>query len=95
MEHRVETYDRFSRTNFMMKASLMWTISDFPSLSMLSRWSTEGKLSCPVFMGEVKATQLKHGGKPTFYVIVQYFLYQDDPLRMCTKFGRTKALSVT
>nr|XP_017225037.1 PREDICTED: uncharacterized protein LOC108201255 [Daucus carota subsp. sativus] len=91
----VETYDRFSRTNFMMKATLMWTISDFPALAMLSGWSTKGKLSCPVCMGEVKATQLKHGGKPSFYGTARYFLDQDDPLRRSTKFGRTKALSVT
>ncbi|KAL8117760.1 hypothetical protein AgCh_015593 [Apium graveolens] len=38
------------------------TISDFPALTMLSGWSTKGKLAYPVCMGEVKAKQLKHGG---------------------------------
>ncbi|XP_074355723.1 uncharacterized protein LOC141695375 [Apium graveolens] len=37
----VETYDMFSRTNFIMKAALLWTISDFHGLAMLSGWSTK------------------------------------------------------
>ncbi|XP_074369192.1 uncharacterized protein LOC141710524 [Apium graveolens] len=80
----VETYDIYSRTNFMMKAALLWTISDFPALAMLSGWSTKGKLACPVCMGEVKAKQLKHGGKSTFYGTARYFLEADDPLRRST-----------
>ncbi|XP_074322753.1 uncharacterized protein LOC141659723 [Apium graveolens] len=90
-----ETYDRFSCTNFMMKAALMWTISDFPALGMLSGWSTKGKLACHICMGQVKANQLKHGGKPSFYGTARYFLEPDDPLRRFTKFGRTEAHSVT
>ncbi|KAL8117782.1 hypothetical protein AgCh_015615 [Apium graveolens] len=68
----------------MMKAALLWTINDFPALAMLSGWSTKGKLACPVCMGEVKAKQLKHGGKSTFYGIARYFLEADDPLRRST-----------
>nr|XP_017253925.1 PREDICTED: uncharacterized protein LOC108223955 [Daucus carota subsp. sativus] len=90
-----ETYDRFSPSNFMMRAALMWTISDFPALSMLNGWSSKGKLSCPVCLGEVKATQLKHGGKPSFYGTARYFLEPDDPLRRSTRFGRNETRSVT
>ncbi|XP_074324381.1 uncharacterized protein LOC141661296 [Apium graveolens] len=90
----VETYDMFSRTNFMMKATLLWTISDFPALAMLSGWSTKGKLACPVCMGEVKGKQLKHGGKTTFYGTARYFLEPDDPLRRSTRFGRVETRSV-
>ncbi|XP_074323719.1 uncharacterized protein LOC141660630 [Apium graveolens] len=90
-----ETYDMFSCTNFMMKAALMWTISDFPALGMLSGWSTKGKLACHICMGQVKANQLKHVGKPSFYGTARYFLESDDPLRRFTKFGRTEAHSVT
>ncbi|KAL8105495.1 hypothetical protein AgCh_029327 [Apium graveolens] len=43
----VQTYDRSSGINFMMKAALIWTISNFAALGMLSGWSTKGKLSCP------------------------------------------------
>nr|XP_017246139.1 PREDICTED: uncharacterized protein LOC108217761 [Daucus carota subsp. sativus] len=91
----VETYDKLSCTNFMMKAALMWTISDFPALGMLSGWSTKGKLACHVCSGEVKGKQLKHGGKPSFYGTARYFLEPNDPLRKSTKFGRRESRSVT
>ncbi|KAL8124936.1 hypothetical protein AgCh_012563 [Apium graveolens] len=90
----VETYDMFTRTNFIMKAALLWTISDFPGLAMLSGWSTKGKLSCPVCMGEVKGKQLKYGGKTSFYATARYFLEPDDPLRRSTKFGSVETRSV-
>ncbi|KAG8389720.1 hypothetical protein BUALT_Bualt01G0008100 [Buddleja alternifolia] len=35
----VETYDASRKQNFQMKATLMWTISDFPAYRMLSGWS--------------------------------------------------------
>ncbi|XP_017234788.1 uncharacterized protein LOC108208774 [Daucus carota subsp. sativus] len=94
-QNGVETYDRFSRSNFLMRAALMWTISDFPALAMLSGWSTKGKLSCPVCMGEVKAKQLKYGGKVTFYGTSRYFLEPDDPLRRSTRFGSVETRSCT
>ena len=43
----VLTYDISIKQNFMMKATLMWTINDFPTYGMLSGWSTAGKLACP------------------------------------------------
>ncbi|XP_074341900.1 uncharacterized protein LOC141679297 [Apium graveolens] len=90
----VETYDMFSCTNFIMKAALLWTISDFPGLAMLRGWSTKGKLSCPVCMGEVKGKQLKHCGKISFYGTARYFLESDNPLRRSTKFGIVETRSV-
>ncbi|XP_074323075.1 uncharacterized protein LOC141660019 [Apium graveolens] len=90
----VETYDIFTRTNFIMKVALLWTISDFPGLAMLSGWSTKGKLSCPVCMGEVKGKQLKYGGKTSFYGTTRYFLEPDDPLRRSSKFGSVETRSV-
>ena len=30
------TYDAYYNQNFMMKAAILWTISDFPSYGMLS-----------------------------------------------------------
>ena len=72
----------------MMRVVLMWTINDFPALGVISGWSTKGKLACPVCMGEVKAKQLKYGGKPTFCGTARYFLEEDDPPRRSIKFGR-------
>ncbi|WOH16572.1 hypothetical protein DCAR_0936128 [Daucus carota subsp. sativus] len=60
-----------------------------------SGWSTKGKLSCPVCMGEVKAKQLKYGGKVTFYDTSRYFLEPDDPLRRSTRFGSVETRSCT
>ena len=42
----VQTYDVSKKQNFQMRATLMWTISDFLAYSMLYGWSTVGKLAC-------------------------------------------------
>ena len=41
----VETYDSLTDGNFNLRASVLWTISDFPGYAMLSGWSTKGKVS--------------------------------------------------
>jgi len=46
----VETYDVYRKENFQLRATLMWTISDFPAYDMLSGWSTHGNLSCSYCM---------------------------------------------
>ncbi|CAH9108629.1 unnamed protein product [Cuscuta epithymum] len=51
----VVTYDVSLKQNFVMKASLMWIISDFPAYGMLSGWQTAGKLSCPYCMESTQA----------------------------------------
>ena len=68
----VETYDRASPSNFMMRVALMWTINDFPALGMISGWSIMGKLACPLCIREVKAKQLKYGGKSTMAQLVMF-----------------------
>ena len=60
MQVGVRTFDASTKTNFMMRAALLWTISDFPGLGMVSGWSTHGKMACHGCMGEVKAKQLPH-----------------------------------
>ena len=44
----VKTYDSLTDANFNLRASVLWTISDFPGYAMLSGWSTKGKQACPV-----------------------------------------------
>ncbi|XP_074362218.1 uncharacterized protein LOC141702437 [Apium graveolens] len=61
----VTVFDKASHSNFVMKAALLWTISDFPAYGMVSGWSTHGKMSGPVCVGDVKGFQLKYGGKPS------------------------------
>ncbi|CAA0819152.1 Unknown protein, partial [Striga hermonthica] len=54
----VQTYDISKKQNFQMRAALMWTISDFPAYSMLSGWSTAGRLACPYCMEDSDAFTL-------------------------------------
>lgn len=44
-------------------------------------------ISCPVYMGNVKTNQFKHGGNATFYSIAWYYQELDNPLRRSTMFG--------
>lgn len=58
----VVTYDRSKNQNFVMRAALMGTVSDFPAYGMLCGWSTHGKLACPFCMEDIKSFWLKVGG---------------------------------
>ncbi|KAK1405424.1 DUF4218 domain-containing protein [Heracleum sosnowskyi] len=77
----VETYDQSLKQNFTIRAALMWTISDFPAMSMISGWSGKGKMGCQVCGGSVQGFQLKHSGKCSFYGTNRIFLEPNDPLR--------------
>ena len=43
----VQTFDYSKREMFTLRASLMWTISDFPRLGNLSGWNTHTGNGCP------------------------------------------------
>jgi hypothetical protein len=77
----VLAYDKFKKQNFTMKAALMGTISDYPALSMLSGWSTKGKLGCHVCMEDTKAFQLKEGGKTSWFDSHRRMLPHDHEFR--------------
>ncbi|GJY66168.1 tetratricopeptide-like helical domain, DYW domain protein [Tanacetum coccineum] len=59
----VDAYDAFSKQHFKLKASLMWTINDFPAYANLSGWSTKGRVACPVCANSTRSRWLKHGKK--------------------------------
>ena len=80
-EAGVETYDISTKSNFKMRAALMWTINDFPAYGMLSGWNTSGKLACPYCMGKTKSFTLKHGGKNTWFDSHHMFLHLDHVFR--------------
>jgi len=63
------TYDISRRQNFVMRATLMWTINDFPAYGMISGWSTRGKLACPYCMENNKAFTLTNRGKLLFLTV--------------------------
>ncbi|XP_019260867.1 PREDICTED: uncharacterized protein LOC109238842 [Nicotiana attenuata] len=46
-ETGIDTFDAETNQTFRMRAALLWTVSDFPALAMLSGWSTKGRLACP------------------------------------------------
>ena len=51
----VRTYDCSTKTNFTMRAMLLWTISDFHAYGMLSGWTAHERLSCPHCNGMIYA----------------------------------------
>jgi len=61
------TYDLLTKQNFLMRATLMWTINDFPDYGMVCGWSTHGKLACSYCIENNKAFTLTNGGKTSFF----------------------------
>ncbi|XP_074278240.1 uncharacterized protein LOC141601834 [Silene latifolia] len=76
------TYDVSKKNNFLMRAAIMWTISDFPAYGMLSGWSTAGKYACPYCMGKTKSFYLKNGSKYTWFDCHRTFLPEDHEYRL-------------
>jgi len=66
---RALTYDISRKQNFVMRATLMWTINDFPAYGMVSGWSTHRKLASPYCMKNNKAFTLTNGGKAFFFTV--------------------------
>lgn len=85
----VQTWDAFKKQNFNMRASVMWTVNDFPAYGMLSGWSTHGKLACPYCMDKMNADFLPHSKKPSWFDCHRCFLPEDHPFRK-QRFNFTK-----
>ncbi|KAL0451623.1 UNVERIFIED_CONTAM: hypothetical protein Slati_1140400 [Sesamum latifolium] len=62
-----QTYDASGKEFFMMRATLMWTVNDFPAYGMLSSWSTAGIMGCPICMDNTRAFHLQHGRKACYF----------------------------
>ncbi|XP_023882805.1 uncharacterized protein LOC111995129 [Quercus suber] len=45
-EEGVETYDTYNKEHFQMRATLLWTIHDYPGFGNVSGWRTKGHHSC-------------------------------------------------
>ena len=71
---RALTYEISRKHNFVMRATLIWTINDFPAYGMVSGWRTHGKLACPYCMENNKAFTLTNGGKAYFFYCHHHFL---------------------
>ena len=70
----------------MLRVALMWTINDFLTYGMLSRWMTQGKLACLICMEDTKTFTLKFGEKTLWFDCHRRFLETDHPYR-CNKYG--------
>ncbi|XP_060195087.1 uncharacterized protein LOC132624303 [Lycium barbarum] len=79
-EFGVETYDAHTNQTFQMRATLLWTVSDFPALAMVSGWSTNGRLACPTCNCNTCSLYLKHSHK-ICYLGHRAFLSPDHPFR--------------
>ncbi|XP_071728492.1 uncharacterized protein [Rutidosis leptorrhynchoides] len=62
----VNTYDASNKSNFTLRAGLIWTVSDFPGYANLSRWSTKGKLACPACHKLTRSIRLSNSQKDIF-----------------------------
>src|ERR1044072_4298553 len=65
-EKGVETYDASKDEIFMLRACLLWTISDFPGLGVLSGWNTYTGLACPTCNFDASPLRLPFSLKSCF-----------------------------
>ncbi|WMV07873.1 hypothetical protein MTR67_001258 [Solanum verrucosum] len=73
-ESGVETFDASTRKNFMLHASLLWTINDFPTYANLSIWSIKRKWVCPCCNKNTHSTRLKMAKNNVIWVICYLLL---------------------
>ncbi|XP_055960661.1 uncharacterized protein LOC126668629 [Mercurialis annua] len=93
-EFGVQTFDVHRRQNFQMKAALLWTINDFPAYSMLSGWSTSGRLACPHCMENTEAFTLKGSRKQSWFDCHRKFLPRGHMYRRnTTDFRKGKSVN--
>ncbi|KAG8501178.1 hypothetical protein CXB51_003312 [Gossypium anomalum] len=59
----VETYDVLRKENFNLRATLLWTINDFPAYANLLGWSTKGRYACPCCAAQTCSKWLYNGKK--------------------------------
>nr|XP_033511982.1 uncharacterized protein LOC104096129 isoform X1 [Nicotiana tomentosiformis]XP_033511983.1 uncharacterized protein LOC104096129 isoform X2 [Nicotiana tomentosiformis] len=62
----IETFDSSLKENFRMHAALMWTISDFPGLGILSSWNTHTGFACPTCNFDTEPCRFRHSKKWCF-----------------------------
>ncbi|XP_021728377.1 uncharacterized protein LOC110695456 [Chenopodium quinoa] len=79
-ETRAQTYDASRNEYFQMRASLLWTINDFPAYANLCGWSTKGNKACPHYMKETSSAWLPNQGK-CCYMDNRQFLPTDHKWR--------------
>jgi len=74
---------------FQMRATLLWTISDYPEYAMLSGWSMKGRLACAYCNYDTNSSYLKHSHKMR-YMDHRVFLPMSYPWRSNKKYFNWK-----
>ncbi|KAL0300328.1 UNVERIFIED_CONTAM: hypothetical protein Sangu_3127200 [Sesamum angustifolium] len=59
----IEAYDACKKENFILRATLMWTITALPAYSYLSGWIIYGYYACPFCMSETTCEYLPNSQK--------------------------------
>jgi len=80
----VQTYDASKNETFLMRATLLWTINDYPRYAMLSSWSTKRRFACAYFNYDTNSSYLKHSHKMC-YMDHRVFLPMNHPWRFNKK----------
>lgn len=80
----VHTFDRVDNEVFLMKAAVMWTISDFPGLGMLAGSTVKGYKACPICLDELTS---EHICGRIVYEGHRKWLHQDHPWRLSKAFN--------
>ena len=62
-EEGVECFDGYRNETFNLRATLLWTINDFPAYGNLSGYSVKGYKACPICGNDTCSERLKHGKK--------------------------------
>ncbi|KAK9114374.1 hypothetical protein Syun_021171 [Stephania yunnanensis] len=74
-------YDVSTKSNFMMRATLLWIVSNFLAYNMLPGWSTHDKMACLYCMEDTKAFQFRHGRITSWFDYHRRFLPENSKIR--------------
>ncbi|XP_028071943.1 uncharacterized protein LOC114274253 [Camellia sinensis] len=62
----IKAYDAYKEERFRLKAILLWTSNDFPTLGNLSGYTIKGYYACPICSEGTCSHRLKYGKKNTY-----------------------------
>ena len=65
---------------FTLRATLMWTMNDFPAYGNLCAYKVKGKKACPICIDDTSSVYLTHSHKDV-YLRTRRFLRRDHPYR--------------
>jgi hypothetical protein len=76
----VRTYDASKGEYFQLRATIIWTITDYPSLGSVSGFGVSGEAACRDWHSLIRSIRLENGSK-SCYMGQHSFLHPDHPFR--------------